>query len=242
MSFQALVNDKTNMIPGKNTKVFISTAFGLEEARPEKTADAATSATLTGTSAILNTAAGGFDVDLYEGTVICCKTDWTDVPFSDAYFDKYFTVREFTEAGTTAIPVFGTDQTVSAGDELRIVAWIPNFSADTADLGQSVTVITGMNFSDGTFEQKAAISGTATMSISGKKIYNDPAFTELKEAVTGLKVVVVCRVLPNLRGVDAGIGIVNDFSDTAPAADFMTQSSSMDISGAPISGTYRTAA
>lgn len=241
MSFNALVSDKTNMIVGKNTKVFISTAYSQEEARPEKTATLTGTQTLAGGSAAL-TVTTGFDVPLYEGTVIACKTSWTGIGFTNAYYDKYFVVRTYTSAAATTIPVFGTDQTAAANDVLRIVSWIPIFSADTADIGRSLNIISANIFSDGTFAQKAAVSGNATMSISGKKIYNDPAFPELYEAVNDLKLVVVTRALPNLRGVESGIGFINDFSDTAPAADFMTQSAGMDISGATIYGSYRTAA
>lgn len=240
MSFATLVADKTNFTPGKNTKSFISSPYFANETRPEKTVDLAANVTSGATSITLDT--GGFDVDLYEGTILCCKTDWTDIDFGDSYFDKYFVVRTFTESGATTVPVFGTNQTATSGDELRIVAWIPYFSLASHDITRTATIITGNVHSDGFAQQKAQIGLDNSASTSGNEIWNDPALPNLRSCVNTGKLVTVVRSRPLLRGVDAYQAFVSDFSDTAPDQEFMTQTGNFAITGQTYFGTARTAA
>lgn len=240
MTFANLVADKTNFTPGKNTKLFVSSAYFQNEARPEKTDDLAVGAVTSGATTI--TVANGFDVDLYEGTILCYKTDWTNVAFGDDYFTNYFVVSDFVAANTTTIPVFGTTETAAGGETIRIPAWIPYFSSASADFGRTSTIITGNVFSDGLAQQKAQIGLDNTVSISGNEVWNDPGLPVLREAVNAGKVFNLTRVRPLLRGLDSAIGFVSDFSDTAPDQEFMTQTGNVAVTGQTYYGSARTAA
>lgn len=217
--FAALVSNDNNLTPAQRTKNFIGGRLNPGDAVAPK------SATITGNLVLADdsiTIGAALDVDLYEGTPIFVKTDWTGISLSETAVAQYVIVSAFTAAGATEIPIEPSLVAMTA-PLARIFAWTPFFSTKNITVSSSANIISDNVFSGGLEMEKAQTSTDNTANTSGPTVYGDPGLEEFRLAKDAGQKLVVCTVDPDQRGGEIFVAYVSQF-DKAKEKDAFNQS------------------
>jgi hypothetical protein len=174
----AFLNDTTKYTSGQATKVFVSEPYFPGEEIPSETLTLAAAVAL-GDVAI--TVATGATKILYEGTRLNFGTEEAPV--------IYFVAAE-TPAASTTIAIEPAEVVAAGSEECKLEAFIPVFSAKTANADNQTQSFNDQNFS--TLEIAMSVSGIQGQgSVSGVYIYGDPGHEIIQ---TALKTAKLCKI------------------------------------------------
>ena len=227
--FSNLVANKKDLTSGQQIKLFVSSAYGAEDVQPFKTADTAAAIAVADTTITLAT--GGFDVPLYEGTILAVKTSWTGVTDIADYYTKYYIVAAYSDAADTTITIEPADFTAASADEVRIVSWIPYFSVNNYSTSRSSNVISDNVFSGGLFDEKDITSISGTINTSGPFKFDDPGLDVLDTVQREGKRTFLTVAFPSKRGGKCGETIVSQLDDSGERGNFMQSTVNFEVSG-----------
>jgi hypothetical protein len=229
-NFASQVGSGNNYTAAQKQKLFIGTHFNPGSPIPYKTATV--SAAVTSGATTLTVGTGGFNVKLFEGTIIALKTAvaW-ETSTIDTYFSTYYVVSAEVAAATTAIPIESTTQTAPATTEARIYSWLPYFSANSYTISDQTNTITELNFSAGLSMEQVATDTTGSAEMSGAWVFDDPALAEIAANRGKGRQFFFTAVYPQLRGGDYFIGGTSSASKSSERAAWVQQQQSLFISG-----------
>lgn len=197
--FAKLTTNKRNLTPGQKGKNFVSTPYDLVQ--PYKEVELGSSGVTTTSTSSIELVTGGFDIPLYEGTLLRIKDDWSISSESELLV----VVSAYTAAAATSIPIetIVPASAKTATAKVRIYAWIPFFSTEQFSNDDTAEVIKGNVFSDGLRPEKAVVTIDGTASSSGGWVYDDPGFKEVRKAYKAASAIYYEHLFAYLRG---GIG------------------------------------
>jgi hypothetical protein len=174
----AFLNDTTKYTSGQATKVFVSEPYFPGEAIPSEELELAAAVILGDTDITVTT---GCTKKLYEGTRLNFGTE--SAP-------KIFFVSAETAAAATTIPIEPAEVTAAIGDTCTLEAFIPVFSAKTANADNQTQSFNDQNFS--TLEVAMSVSGIQGQgSVAGAFIFGDPGHTVIQSALKAAK---LCKI------------------------------------------------
>jgi hypothetical protein len=182
--FSAL-SDPGRYTSGQGTKVFVSKPYLLNQRTPFRELTL-----VNGLSQgdVFIAVAVGCDQILYEGTRI---------DFGTSGFPRAVFVATETPAGLTTIPIWKSRYSIAAGATAKLEAYIPVFSAKTANADNQLQAFTDQNFSS--YASATNPNGISPQgSITGVVVKGDPGHKILTEASKQGK---ICK-----------IEIIDDFS------------------------------
>lgn len=154
---------------GQATKVFVSEPYNLNGRTPSQQLTLANSVAIG--DSFVNVSAGCTKI-LYEGTRL---------NFGTELFPKVVFVSAEVPAYATTIPIRPATVPISAGAIVKLEAYIPLFSAKSANSDNQTQTYNDQNFSS--YTACTAPNGISSQgSISGAAVHNDPGHKLLKKA------------------------------------------------------------
>lgn len=174
----AFLNDTTKYTSGQATKVFVSEPYFPGEAIPSETLTLAGAVTEGDETITVST---GCTKILYEGTRLNFGTEAAP---------KIFYVSTETAANATTIPIEPAAVAATGTETCTLEAFIPVFSAKTANADNQTQSFNDQNFS--TLEVAMSVSGIQGQgSVAGAYIFGDPGHAVIQ---TALKAAKLCKI------------------------------------------------
>jgi hypothetical protein len=172
------LTDTTKYTSGQATKVFVSKPYFPGEAIPSETLTLSAAVDVNDATITVTT---GCTEKLYEGTRLNFGTESSP---------KIFYVSAETAAAATTIPIEPAEVAATSGATCKLEAFIPVFSAKTANADNQTQSFNDQNFS--TLEVAMSVSGIQGQgSVAGAYIFGDPGHKVIQ---TALKAAKLCKI------------------------------------------------